>query len=109
MAAGRWLRLRGDRDWGRDGRRERGFHMVDQDKPVLLITGASSGIGEAATRRFAAAGYNVVAVARRKEMLDKLAADLSDQTEVLPFATSVAEDGVAEKATALCMDRFGRL
>ncbi|RYE50039.1 MAG: SDR family oxidoreductase, partial [Rhizobiaceae bacterium] len=83
--------------------------MVDQDKPVLLITGASSGIGEAATKRFAAAGYNVVAVARRKEMLDKLAADLSGQAEVIPFATSVAEDGVAEKATALCLDRFGRL
>ena len=83
--------------------------MVDSSKPVLLITGASSGIGEAAVRRFAAAGYNVVAVARRKELLEQLAAELSGQAEVVPLAASVSEDGIAETATALCMDRFGRL
>ena len=83
--------------------------MVDRGKRVLLITGASSGIGEAAVRRFAAAGYNAVAVARRKELLEKLAADLAGQAEVIPLAASVSESGIAEKATALCMERFGRL
>lgn len=44
-----------------------------------LITGASSGLGEVFSRKIAAAGMNVVLVARRKERLDKLAKQLSDQ------------------------------
>ena len=44
-----------------------------------LITGASSGIGEVFSRKLAAAGMNVVLVARRKERLDKIAKELSDE------------------------------
>lgn len=44
--------------------------------PTALITGGTSGIGEAAVRAFVAAGWRVIATGRRKERLDALVAEL---------------------------------
>lgn len=46
---------------------------------VVLVTGASSGIGEAVVRNLAAAGHRVVMGARRADRLQSLAAELRDQ------------------------------
>ena len=46
---------------------------VDLDGKRILLTGASSGIGEAAAEQFARRGANVVVVARRQDLLDALA------------------------------------
>src|SRR5580700_7861012 len=45
---------------------------------IAFITGATSGIGAACARRFAAEGAKVVATGRRKERLDELARELGD-------------------------------
>lgn len=70
----------------------------------IVITGASSGIGEAAVREFAARGWQVVAVARRRDRLAALAAatgchtivcDVTDEAQVARMADEVASTGGA--------------
>jgi meso-butanediol dehydrogenase / (S,S)-butanediol dehydrogenase / diacetyl reductase len=76
---------------------------------VVLITGASSGIGETAARRFAQGGYRLVLLARRRERLDALAEQLSPLTQTAICATDVTAADAPERAVALAMEKFGRL
>jgi len=50
---------------------------------IVLITGASSGIGEACVKKFASEGARVIIAARRKDRLDQLAAGLDTDSHVL--------------------------
>ncbi len=68
-----------------------------------LVTGASGGIGEAIVRALHARGATVVATARRKEVLDRLRAELGDRVEVL--AADLAEAGDVEALP----ERAGRI
>jgi 3-oxoacyl-[acyl-carrier protein] reductase len=77
--------------------------------PVVLITGASAGIGEATAQRFAREGYRIVAVARGKEKLERLLTDLSAITDIVSLAGDVADADVPQRAVDLAMQQFGRL
>ncbi len=79
------------------------------DKPVVLITGASSGIGDTTARTFAAGGWNIVAVARREQRLQQLAAELADSARVEIVPGDVTDPGTAKKAVDAAIAAFGRL
>lgn len=79
------------------------------DKPVVLVTGASAGIGDAIVRLFASKGWNIVAVARRQERLEKLVSDLKGTAEVASVVADVTAGDAPQRAVAAAMDTFGRL
>jgi NAD(P)-dependent dehydrogenase (short-subunit alcohol dehydrogenase family) len=77
---------------------------------VVLITGASSGIGAALAREFAREGAHTVLVARRVERIEALAAELtSGGQRSLAVAGDVTRDGDMERAVDLARAEFGRL
>ncbi|QDC15693.1 SDR family NAD(P)-dependent oxidoreductase [Rhodococcus ruber] len=69
---------------------------ISPDSPVAVVTGASSGIGEATARTLAAQGFHVVVGARRVDRIEKLAdeiggtaleLDVTDEDSVTAFTT----------------------
>jgi 3-hydroxy acid dehydrogenase/malonic semialdehyde reductase len=59
-------------------------------KKIVLITGATSGIGKACAVKFATNGYNIIITGRRKERLEKIKSELEEQYKI--------------KVLALCFD-----
>lgn len=78
-------------------------------KPVALITGASAGIGDAIARKLAGNGFNIVAVARRQERLQKLAEDLAGTAEIAVVTGDVTDPAMPKQAIDVAMNTFGRL
>jgi NADP-dependent 3-hydroxy acid dehydrogenase YdfG len=77
--------------------------------PVFLITGASSGIGEATARRAAEAGYRLVLAARSEEKLTGLAAELGGGERAIAVRCDVTEWDDQQRLAATALDRFGRI
>jgi len=85
--------------------------MTDElNGTVALVTGASSGIGEATARELARRGAAVALGARRKQRLDALAQEIEDGGgRALAIETDVTNEAQARRLVAYTAEHFGRL
>lgn len=80
---------------------------MDMHEKVVLITGASRGIGEAAAFAFAEQGAKVVLAARSLEAIEGIAREIGDSA--LAVRCDVARFDAVEVAVARAVEAFGRL
>ena len=77
---------------------------------VVLVTGASAGIGHDAALAFARQGANLVVTARRAERLAALCTQIETLgTQAVYFAGDAVEENTAEQTVALALSTFGKL
>lgn len=78
---------------------------------VAVVTGGSEGIGRAAAESLGREGARVVICARRADLLEQVANELSGANDatVVPIAADVRRAGDIERVIATAVERFGRL
>ena len=82
------------------------MQQIDIKDKVVLITGASSGIGAATARAFHQAGAKIAIAARRREKLEEVANELEN---VLILETDLSDDSKAAGMVDLTIRHFGRI
>src|SRR2546423_4040032 len=78
------------------------------DQRVMLITGASTGIGAATARRAVEAGWRVALAARSEDKLSELVGELGEE-RALATRCDVTEFGDQEAFVHAALERFGRI
>eukprot|EP00747_Dinoflagellata_sp_TGD_P185175 gnl/TRDRNA2_/TRDRNA2_41572_c0_seq1.p1 gnl/TRDRNA2_/TRDRNA2_41572_c0~~gnl/TRDRNA2_/TRDRNA2_41572_c0_seq1.p1 ORF type:complete len:281 (+),score=40.26 gnl/TRDRNA2_/TRDRNA2_41572_c0_seq1:119-844(+) len=77
----------------------------------MLVTGASSGVGAHLVRHFAALGWKVAALARRKDKLEEVCAPsgFGQKSSAVPFACDVSDRSAVQATVAAVLERFGHI
>ena len=75
---------------------------------MVIITGASSGIGKALAEKYASEGWNLVLAARRIERLQELKIQLKN-VEVLPVKTDVTQEADCKYLIDSAIRKFGKI
>ncbi|GAA2879063.1 short-chain dehydrogenase [Actinoplanes cyaneus] len=88
--------------------RRMAYRVGMDDRPVVLITGASAGLGEEMARQFAALGYDLALCARRIDRLSALAATLTG-VRVIVKQLDVTDDDAVFAVFQQFADEFGRI
>src|SRR3990170_4184146 len=79
-------------------------------QPVILVTGASSGIGEATARLFAREGYRVAMGARRLDRLETLANEIQTSgDQALPVAADLTRLEDIQNLVKTTLDHYGQI
>src|SRR4051794_17132925 len=92
-----------------DGRARRSL-MAPESSKVVLITGASSGIGAAVAREAARRGHRLALTARRADRLEELAEQVrATGTEALAIPADLVDPEAPERIVAAAVERFGGL
>ena len=79
------------------------------DEPVLVITGASTGIGAATAHRAIEFGHRVVLAARSEDKLQELAEELGGEEKAIAVRCDVTSWDDHEALVQTTLDRFGRM
>ena len=84
--------------------------MSRLENAVAIVTGASSGIGDATARLLAASGASVALAARREDRLEALKADIeNDGGRALVVETDVTDRAAVERLAERTKEAFGRI
>ncbi len=83
--------------------------MKHLDGKVVLLTGATGGIGQGIAEAFAAEGARLILTGRNQEKLQALANKLSALTDVLAVVTDVTDETQVQAAFRQAIERFQRL
>jgi NAD(P)-dependent dehydrogenase (short-subunit alcohol dehydrogenase family) len=92
-----------------DGKRRQPYAIAPMGRlsgRVVLVTGATSGIGHAIARRCAGEGASVLATGRDQQRLAEVA---STSESIAGYAADLADRGAADECVAEAVSRFGRL
>ncbi|WP_067478695.1 SDR family NAD(P)-dependent oxidoreductase [Nocardia amamiensis] len=80
-------------------------HQDSLERPRVLVTGATSGVGEATARLFASRGAAVALLARREEELQRISGELGEGAHA--FVTDVSSSASVSAAVAAAADALG--
>ena len=74
---------------------------------IMLVTGASKGLGAEVSKHFAQSGWRVAALARDRKALDRVVSDVASSDRLLPIKCDISDSASVGLAIASACDHFG--